>query len=46
MNLSIVIALYNERESLPELLERIQSVLSKPLGKQESDTLPEYESSL
>ncbi|NLA15689.1 MAG: glycosyltransferase family 2 protein [Bacteroidales bacterium] len=43
MNLSIVIALYNERESLPELLERIQSVLSKPLGKQESDTLPEYE---
>ena len=42
MDLSIVIALYNEKESLPELLERIRDVLDKPLGANEN-TLPVYE---
>jgi len=38
MDLSVVIALYNERDSLPELLERIHSVLAAPLG--ENDQVP------
>lgn len=42
MDISVVIALYNERESLPELLERIKKVLSAPLGDK-GDALPEYE---
>src|SRR5690554_5854210 len=42
MDLSIVIALYNEQESLPELLERIRNVLQKPLIPTE-EALPRYE---
>ncbi len=42
MDLSVVIALYNERDSLPELLERIRSVLDVPL-REDSSALPEYE---
>ncbi len=42
MDLSIVIALYNERESLPELLERIREVLSKPLDSRKNEA-PRYE---
>jgi glycosyltransferase involved in cell wall biosynthesis len=42
MDLSVVIALYNERDSLPELLERIRSVLSAPLSE-DSRALPLYE---
>lgn len=42
MDLSVVIALYNERDSLPELLERIRSVLSAPLSE-DSPVLPLYE---
>lgn len=42
MDLSVIIALYNERESLPELLDRIRTVLGSPLepGLQK---LPDYE---
>lgn len=42
MDLSIIIALYNEQESLPELLERIRDVLQKPLIPAE-EVLPRYE---
>jgi glycosyltransferase involved in cell wall biosynthesis len=42
MDLSVVIALYNERDSLPELLERIRSVLAAPL-REEDPALPQYE---
>lgn len=42
MDLSVVIALYNEWDSLPELLERIRSVLSAPLSE-DSPVLPLYE---
>ncbi|HHV02737.1 MAG: glycosyltransferase family 2 protein [Bacteroidales bacterium] len=42
MDISVVIALYNERESLPELLERIRTVLNAPLGDK-GDSLPAYE---
>ena len=42
MDLSVVISLYNERESLPELLERIRKVLGSPLGEDQHDP-PEYE---
>jgi len=42
MDLSVVIALYNERDSLPELLERIRAVLDSPLVE-DSTELPLYE---
>ncbi len=42
MDLSVVIALYNERDSLPELLERIRTVLDSPLVENTKE-LPLYE---
>lgn len=42
MDLSVVIALYNERDSLPELLERIRAVLDSPLVENTKE-LPLYE---
>lgn len=42
MDLSVVIALYNERDSLPELLERIRSVLTASLGENKPEP-PLYE---
>ncbi|MDD2537821.1 MAG: glycosyltransferase family 2 protein [Bacteroidales bacterium] len=42
MDLSVVIALYNEQDSLPELLDRIRKVLGAPLDES-TGSLPEYE---